>query len=170
MVVIGLSQHLPVLLNGLFNNRLAFVDEWSIALAGPPIQLEKRAHDISISHLPALVFGKKSFRPLDLNNQISIPEPGLLPPGLGRTGAAFEELTDIFTRPGQRVCNPAMWGEHWSALAARKTRCDFIGADHSEKGIASIWKKMYAAEARLVTGSASIDEHSDSGHSGNGAA
>ena len=150
LVVVGLSQDLPVLVNGLFTSSLGFVDELGIALDGPPIQLQGLRHDISISQLPALVFGKKSFRPLGLNNQINIPEPGLLPPGLNRTGAAFEELTDIFTRPGQKVCNPAMWGEHWSALAAWKADVTFVGADALETRIAAIWNKL--DEAAATTG------------------
>ena len=159
LVVVGLSQDLPVLVNGLFTNSLGFVDQLSIALGGQPIQLKGLRHDISISQLPALVFGKKSFRPLDLNNQISIPEPRLLPPGLNRPGAAFEELMNIFTRPGQKVCNPDMRGEHWSALAARKADVTFVGADPSEVRVAAIWEKLNDAEAKLDLGGASVDEN-----------
>ena len=170
LVVVGLSQNLQVMMSALFDIKLPLVDEFDVAFDGPPLEIPDLRHDIAVSRLPALVYGKPGFRPVGLNNRLVIPEPNRLPPGLNREGMTFEELTDTFTFPGHVVCNPAMGGEHWAALAGWRNGCQYIGADATERQVAGIWAKLDDAEARLDIGSAFIDENPAPGQSGNGAA
>ncbi len=171
LAVVGLGQLLPAMLNGLYNSSLNWVDELDLAFDGPPFKVKGLWHDIAISRLPVLVFGKQDFHPEGLNNLLHIPAVDQLPPGLSRTGAAIEELMAIFTSPGQVVCDPAMLGRHWPALAGWKNGCQFIGADDpkdraddsknpaddSKTPIDAIWEKLDDAAAQLDIGGDSVD-------------
>ena len=123
---------------------LVFVTE--LAIVGDiPLGRKHRPFPISFYHRPVLVFGKENCRIKPGGSVLRIPpQDKSSSPGMGRLMQMATEL--VFERvaePGQRTCDPNMLDRPYTARAALKHGCPFIGASHDAGCVDRIRKALY---------------------------
>ena len=92
-----------------------------------------------------------------MEDLIEVPAPEDLPAGTDRNQEGMFRLMDLFTGPGQVVCDPLPAGRVWTALGAWKAGVRFIGAEPDEPGVARMWQQLNLAAQSMGW----ITDHND---------
>ena len=161
LVVVALGPMVLPMLKGLDDPALTFIGEWDLVFSGPPWLESGWKHRVGLRRRPVFVFGKTACL-LDggetlMEDLIEVPAPEDLPAGTDRNQEGMFRLMDLFTGPGQVVCDPLPAGRVWTALGAWKAGVRFIGAEPDEPGVARMWQQLNLAAQSMGW----ITDHND---------
>ena len=149
LAVVCFGPMLLSMLQRLAKSGLPWVGELDIVFDGPPITAPQWRHDVAIRRLPVVIFGKGSCHLEAVDDVIEVPAREHLPPGWDRTGAALVGLVERLAHRGDRVCDPAMAGRHWTALGAWRANGAFTGADSADSKVSGIWDGLDREAGRI---------------------
>ena len=157
LVVVGQGMLLPGMLEYLAHPGLKWIGEFDLRFSAPQ-GTSGYPHYVSLQRRPLLVYGKALFRLDGGNDLIEVPAPDEKQPAQRPNEDAIRLVVERFVSPGQVVCDPVMLDRAWTALAAMRRNCVFIGnCAASTASIEGIRARLAAEEStdsdQLPTGS-----------------
>ena len=131
VAVIADPAIMDLMFESMGQSGLQFVTELVI-VSDSPLGRKNKPHQMTYYHKPVLVFGKEGCRIKPGGTVLQIPsQEGNPSRSIGRLmEVAIELVLKRVAEPGQRVCDPIMLDRSYTATAARKHGCAFIGASH----------------------------------------
>ena len=128
---------------------ITFLAEFVI-LSDRPLGKKRQLHNLIFHHLPVLVFGKAGCRLRSRDNVIRIP-PYVGNP-VPRISQLMETATELLEKrliePGQTLSDPAMLDRWFTALAALKHGCRFVGVSDNAGCVDRIKQRLAQIDSK----------------------